>query len=154
MALFGGLRHLHLIVSDVERSARFYETAFGMRRLGAKAPGERVVLASRGLRDQLSLSRGRAGGEVDHYEARAGAPGGVDHFGFVVSPFGNFERAIKRVVAAGGRFIERADLGPFAPNAYLRDPDGYILQIYRFPSAAGVLAPLFELLRRLGLAPA
>jgi len=36
MIAFEGMRHIALKVADVERAARFYEKAFGMRRFAGK----------------------------------------------------------------------------------------------------------------------
>lgn len=151
MPLFNGLRHLHLKVADIDRSARFYERAFGMVRVVAKHDGKMLILASPGLRDQLTLSEGAIGAEIDPREAMVGAPGGVDHFGFLVSPFASFERALAKVTAAGGKLLDRHDLGKFMPSAFLKDPDGYVFQVYKFPPGMGLmvsLAPLIRFLRR------
>lgn len=120
MALFLGLNHLHLCVRDKERAARFYEEAFGMKRLGMKH--ERMVfLQTPGTAELLTVSDGDP--------ARAGVAGGLDHHGFKLADPARLEEAIAHVVRCGGRLLRREELAPGLPTAFLADPDGYTIQI-------------------------
>lgn len=51
-----GLRHLHLVVPDLDRSVRFYEQAFGMKVLHRR-PEIRTATGSRSDRAQTALRR-------------------------------------------------------------------------------------------------
>jgi len=155
MARFLGLRHLHLKVADVERAGRFYERGFGMRRFAVKQDGKLVALVSPGLRDQLTLSEGARGGEVDpEAPARIGEQGGIDHFGFLLSPGSDLDGAIARLVELGAKYVKHHDIGAGARTAFLRDPDGYLFQLVRFPRGTKAYVALLPVLRWLGLSAA
>jgi lactoylglutathione lyase len=132
MLAFQGMRHIALKVADVERAARFYEKAFGMRRFAGKHGGAFMAMVSPGLRDQISLSIGddsEAGGKT----GRVGEQGGIDHFGFILSPGSNLEQAIAHMKSCGATYLRSHDIAKGVPSAFFRDPDGYMFQIIRFP---------------------
>jgi lactoylglutathione lyase len=132
MIRFEGMRHIALKVSDLERSARFYEQAFGMRRFAGKHGGTFIAMVSPGLKDQISLSIGddsEAGLKTGH----VGEQGGIDHFGFILSPGSNLERTVARLTACGATYLHRHDIAEGVPSVFFRDPDGYMFQIIRFP---------------------
>ena len=149
MIAFEGMRHIALKVSDVERSARFYECAFGMRRFAGKYNGAFVALVSPGLRDQISLSTEEVG-ETGGATARAGAPGGIDHFGFILSPGSNLEQAVARMKACGAEYLRHHDIARGVPSAFFRDPDGYTFQIIKFPRLTRAYIALLPVLHWLG----
>jgi lactoylglutathione lyase len=131
---FKGMRHIALKVSDVERSARFYEQAFGMRRFGPpKHDGRFIALVSPNLRDQVSLSSDIGSGETERVLGQPGEHGGIDHFGFVVSASSRIDDVRTRVVAAGGTYLRRHDVAKRVPSLFFTDPDGYVFQVTRFP---------------------
>lgn len=132
MIVFEGMRHIALKVADVERSARFYEKAFGMRRFAGKYGGAFMAMVSPGLKDQISLSVGddsEAGGKT----GRVGEQGGIDHFGFILSPGSNLEQAVERLKACGATYLRHHDIAKGVPSVFFRDPDGYMFQVIRFP---------------------
>jgi catechol 2,3-dioxygenase-like lactoylglutathione lyase family enzyme len=120
MARFTGINHLHLIVRDKERAARFYEEAFGMKRLGIKRDAM-IFLQTPGTTELLTVS------ELD--PARAGVQGGFDHLGFRLADPAALDEAIEHVVRCGGRLVEKGELAPGIPTAFFEDPDGYRIQI-------------------------
>jgi len=150
MISYRGMRHIALKVADVERSARFYEAGFGMRRFKGKYGGAFMAMVSPGLRDQISLSIGddsEAGGKT----GRVGEQGGIDHFGFVLSPGSNLGAAVERLTAAGATYLHRHDIAKGVPSVFFRDPDGYVFQIIRFPRFTRLyvaLLPVINWLRR------
>jgi catechol 2,3-dioxygenase-like lactoylglutathione lyase family enzyme len=134
VARFKGMRHIALKVSDVERSARFYQQVFRMRRFGPpKHEGQFVALVSPGLKDQISLSAAPDSGETARILGAPGEHGGIDHFGFVVSPGTALDEVRARVEAAGGTFLRRHDIDKRVPSYFFTDPDGYVFQVTRFP---------------------
>jgi len=134
MVRFKGMRHIALTVSDVRRSAHFYEEVFGMRPFGPpKHDGSFIALVSPNLRDQISLSTERASGETERALGQPGEHGGIDHFGFVVSPSTRLGGVEERVVNAGGIFMGRHDVDKRVPSLFFSDPDGYVFQVTRFP---------------------
>jgi catechol 2,3-dioxygenase-like lactoylglutathione lyase family enzyme len=131
---FKGMRHIALRVTDVERSARFYEEVFGMRRFGPpKHDGRLIALVSTNLRDQISLSSDVDSGETDRALGQPGEHGGIDHFGFLLSPGTRLDDVRTRVSAAGGTYLRRHDIDKRVPSLFFSDPDGYVFQVTRFP---------------------
>jgi catechol 2,3-dioxygenase-like lactoylglutathione lyase family enzyme len=134
MVRFKGMRHIALKVSDVERSARFYEEVFGMRRFGPpKHDGRFIALVSPKLRDQISLSSDMHSGETQRVLGQPGEHGGIDHFGFIISPRSQLDDVRERVVTAGGTYLRRHDVDNRVPSLFFADPDGYVFQVTRFP---------------------
>ncbi len=114
-----GLSHLALSVHDPERSARFYEEAFGARiyyrdqnAVQVRGPGPHDVLA------------------FERDDDAAGKLGGIIHFGFRLVEPGDVDEAVEAVVKAGGRLLRRGEFGPGMPYAYVADPDGYEIEIW------------------------
>jgi catechol 2,3-dioxygenase-like lactoylglutathione lyase family enzyme len=140
---FTGIGHLHLKVADVERAARFYEEGLGMRRMSVKHDGKLIALFLPPSVDVLTLSEGAIGAEVDRDSADIGAQGGIDHFGFALSEDSSLEEAIARLVSAGARYSHHHDIAPGVPTAFLRDPDGYVFQIWKLPKGAAELAAAY-----------
>ena len=55
--------------------------------------------------------------------------GGVNHFGFRLRDSADLDGAITEVEAAGGTLIKRGKHAPGVPFAYIRDPDGYLVEL-------------------------
>ncbi len=119
-----GLTHIHLVIRDLERSLRFYQGVFGMEerfRDGRKL----VFLNTPGSQDLMALNE-------DPAEARlAGVNGGVAHFGFRLADSADLDTAIAEVEAGGGKLIQRGEHAPGAPFAYIQDPDGFVIELFR-----------------------
>jgi catechol 2,3-dioxygenase-like lactoylglutathione lyase family enzyme len=116
-----GIRHIHLLVADLQRSIKFYGDAFGMKE--KFRDGDNLVfLSTPGTHDSLALHLVRDDGRV-------GQNGGYEHFGITVLNRGELDDAIAIIEAAGGAVVERGEHGPGAPYAYVRDPDGYVIEI-------------------------
>jgi catechol 2,3-dioxygenase-like lactoylglutathione lyase family enzyme len=110
------LNHLKLIVSDLDRSVRFYSAAFGMDVLERDA--NQVVLTTPGSEDVLTLAQAGGGEET-----------GLDHLGFFGHGAGDFEATVARVEGAGGKLVRRSDNDDEQPTAFFADPDGFSVQI-------------------------
>ena len=133
MAALRGMRHIAIVVSDLERSVTFYR-ALGMIPFGSpKHAGTVMPMVSAGLRDQVTLMGEGSQGETGRRLGKPGEMGGIDHFGFVLAPGTNLEAFRSRMEAAGARFVERVDVAKNVPSLFLTDPDGYLLQFTRFP---------------------
>ena len=122
---FTGIRHVHLLVAEHDRSAAFYTRAFGMAEVFRAGP--LVLLGTPGGGDTLALHV--AGTEEER--ARAGLQGGVEHFGIHLAEASAaaVDEAVRRVEQAGGRPVERGEHGPGLPYAFVADPDGYTIEI-------------------------
>jgi catechol 2,3-dioxygenase-like lactoylglutathione lyase family enzyme len=146
---FKGMRHIALTVSDVGRAARFYEVVFGMRPFGPpKHDGTFIALVSPNLRDQISLSTARDSAETERALGRPGEQGGIDHFGFVISPSTRLDDVKEQVISAGGNFLGRHDVDRRVPSLFFSDPDGYVFQVTRFPRFAWLYVAALPLLNR------
>jgi catechol 2,3-dioxygenase-like lactoylglutathione lyase family enzyme len=117
-----GLYHLHLIVRDLERSLAFYRDVFGLEEQFRDGPNM-VFLRTPGASDLITLNEDPA------EAANAGQNGGVGHFGFKLAPGEDLDAAIADVVRAGGTLVRRSAPAERRSYAYVRDPDGYLLEL-------------------------
>jgi catechol 2,3-dioxygenase-like lactoylglutathione lyase family enzyme len=116
-----GIRHIHLLVADLDRSTRFYGEAFGMKEK-FRDGDDLIFLNTPGTHDSLALHLVRG-------DERAGKSGGYEHFGITVLDRDALDDAIAAIEAAGGALVEKGEHAPGTPYAYVRDPDGYIIEI-------------------------
>src|SRR5438093_3408757 len=98
MVEISGINHLHLVVSDLERSRRFYEGAFGLREVFRV--GKRLVFIGPPSGAILALQDG---------PADTAGVGGILHFGFARAESSDLDLAIKEIQQAGGKFIDRGE---------------------------------------------
>ena len=123
-----GLSHVALSVSDPERSLAFYRDVFGVREY---------------FRDDFTIQvLGPGRYDIIAFERRnngVGAEGGIIHFGFrLVSPK-DIDEAVSQVLAAGGTLSSRGEFAPGLPYAFVRDPDGYEIELWFENSTLEVL---------------
>jgi catechol 2,3-dioxygenase-like lactoylglutathione lyase family enzyme len=111
----GGIDHVHLHVSDVDRALRFYR-AFGAEE--ALRVGDRLVF--------LRLPRSR---DVIALDGRAEHERNPAHVGLPLAGGGDLDVAIEAVVAAGGHLVERGEHAPGVVYAYVGDPDGNVIEL-------------------------
>lgn len=115
--------HVHLKVSDLERSVAFYRDVLGMQvqqRYGAAA-----FLSWGGYHHHLGLNV---------WESRAGSPPprnstGLYHAASLYPDRASLARAVKRVLKSGTPILGAADHG-VSEAVYLCDPDGNGLELY------------------------
>ncbi len=149
--MFIGMNHIALTVRHLEASIRFYQLAFGMIPFGArKGDGLVQPLVSPGLRDQITLVQTGATGELGRGLGQPGEQGGIEHFGFALSPWVNLEKVRDRVERAGGKFVAETSIGPGIPSLFFSDPDGYVIQLTRFPRRVSVYVLYLRIKRWLG----
>lgn len=114
-----GLSHIALSVADPDRSLAFYRSVFGVREYFRDA--STVQALGPGRYDVMAFER-RA--------ADAGAPGGIIHFGFRLLRPTDIDAAVAAVEAAGGTVTSRGEFAPGVPYAFVRDPDGYEIELW------------------------
>jgi catechol 2,3-dioxygenase-like lactoylglutathione lyase family enzyme len=117
-----GLTHIHLVVRDLERSLRFYQSVFGMEERFRDGP-KMVFLNTPGSQDLITLNENPAEAQL------AGVNGGVAHFGFRLANSTDLDTAIAAIEAAGGKLIRRDEHAPGVSFAYVADPDGYVIEL-------------------------
>ena len=122
------LRHFAVVVRDLEKSARFYEDVFDLKRVGAETLdlGAAIYLSDGVINLALLTYRGKLGSGLEDAANFVGA----HHFGFQVD---DIAAAQKRIEQAGGTFF--FDLGEDPDKANFerkfKDPDGIIFDISR-----------------------
>lgn len=114
-----GLSHISLAVRDPHASLAFYEQAFGVREYYRDE--QQIQVQGPGPFDVLAFERD---------PARAGAAGGIAHFGFRLKHAGDMARAIAEVQRAGGSLLRHGEFSPGLPYAYVADPDGYEIELW------------------------
>jgi catechol 2,3-dioxygenase-like lactoylglutathione lyase family enzyme len=104
--------HVHVAVSDLEKSIAFYSTLFG---------AEPSVLKPDYAKWMLDDPR------VNFAVSRRGAAAGVDHLGIQVESDNDLEAVARRLSAAGERVAEQRQAAccyARSNKAWARDPDG------------------------------
>jgi catechol 2,3-dioxygenase len=117
--------HVHLKVSDLERSVAFYRDVLGFElqgRLGDQA----AFLAAGGYHHHVGLNTWESGG------GPPSPPGstGLFHAAFLYPSRAALGRAVRRVIDSGVPLTGASDHG-VSEAVYLNDPDGNGLELYR-----------------------
>ena len=119
------IRHIALVVKDLEKTATFYEKALGLTRSEmSEGPTARRIYMSDG---EVNLALLQYKSEVGSGLKDPQAFVGIHHFGFQVDDLKDGQAAIE---AAGGEFF--FDLGKEGDEGFERkfkDPDGIIFDI-------------------------
>ena len=114
-----GLTHIALAVRDPARAARFYAEVFGCE---ITHQGEsKIEIQTPGRKDVIALERADVG---------AGTSAGLSHFGFRLVRPEDIDAAVDAVVAAGGTIDEQGEFSPGYPFAFVRDLDGYSVEVW------------------------
>lgn len=114
-----GLTHIALVVKDIQRSAAFYETVFGAKRMYVTE--EFIQLQTPGSHDIIVLEKG----DGNFNNSR-----GIKHFGFRLVEPGEINSIIDEVEKAGGKIKESGEFCPGEPYVFLYDPDGYEIEVW------------------------
>jgi lactoylglutathione lyase len=120
------LRHFAVVVRDLEKSAKFYEGVFGLKRVGQETLDfAAAIYLSDGVINLALLNYfGKRGSGLDDARNYVGA----HHFGFQVDDLAETQ---KKIEALGGKFF--FDLGDDAEKENFerkfKDPDGVIFDI-------------------------
>lgn len=117
-----------LYVQDVTKSIEFYEKAFGFARkfvtpgndYGELFAGETTLSFASTLLAKSNLSNGFTESNLTN------KPFGIE-IGFTTD---NVEETVKIAIAAGATIVENPATKPWGQTvAYLRDPDGFLIEV-------------------------
>lgn len=122
------LRHFAVCVSDLEKSARFYEEVFDLKRHGREdiPIGSALYLSDGVVNLALIKFSGTEGNDLSDPMNAVGA----NHFGFQVD---DLKKAQERIEKSGGTFF--FDFGDEKKGNFerkMKDPDGIIFDISHF----------------------
>jgi catechol 2,3-dioxygenase-like lactoylglutathione lyase family enzyme len=120
----GKLRHIAMVVDDLEQTVTFYESAFGLQRVREL---DGAVMLSDGV---VSLA------VIAAHHRNAEGRKGLHHFGVLV---GDLEESAQRIEAAGGVYHGQIDIGagPKTERKY-RDPNGLVFDVVTAEHARAV----------------
>ena len=113
-----GLNHISLSVRDPEQSLAFYQQLFGIREY--HRDGDTIQALGPGPHDVIVFERRESHGKL----------GGIDHFGFRLTDPADIDDAVREAEAAGAKIVRRGEFGPGLPFVYIKDPDGYTIEIW------------------------
>jgi len=114
------LNHVHIVVADGERAIRFYTSVFGLTHdYDDQEDGE-----------TLHFLHPTDGATLTLNESTRDQPaaGDLRHFGFVV-PEDALDETIAAVQEHGGEFLGYAEWDEERRHIYVRDPDGYTVEV-------------------------
>ena len=106
------LRHIAIAVPDIQATAQFYESSFGMKRV---RESDVAVMLSDGTVSLAIIDSNK--------NVNAESRSGLHHFGFVVD---SLDQAATQIESSGGKYhgqIRNIGAGPQSERKY-RDPNG------------------------------
>jgi catechol 2,3-dioxygenase-like lactoylglutathione lyase family enzyme len=114
-----GLSHIALKVANLDRAVAFYGAVFGTQQYVRDDRTAQVL--GPGPTDVIAFELMPEG---------AGQAGGIIHFGMRLTGPERLDEIVARVAAAGGTVLSRGDFGNNQPFVFIRDPDGYEIEIW------------------------
>ena len=129
------LRHIAVVVKDLEKAAAFYEKVFELKRVGEEhlEMGSGIYLSDGVINLALLKYKGESGSGLKDAADFVGA----HHFGFQVD---DLEAAKKKIEAAGGKFFFTLGKSKEEANFEVKykDPDGVInLALLKYKGESG-----------------
>jgi catechol 2,3-dioxygenase len=115
--------HVHLKVSDLDRSIRFYRDVIGME--VKNVIGGAAFLAFGGYHHHVALNTWQSEGGYAPPEKATG----LYHFAIRYANRSDLAGALRRLLDAGVPIESSSDCGGIADSIYLRDPDGNGLEV-------------------------
>lgn len=130
MPITRGFNHVATLTTDMERTVRFYQEAFGGEvtfEMDATPDHPRMTIVDLGAGAALNIFETTAD-EIVGDRRRQGGRGAIDHFALMVESREVLEQVRDRMVAAGAEIGEIQQLGSEL-SLFFRDPDGMELEV-------------------------
>ena len=130
MPITRGFNHVATLTTDMERTVRFYQDAFGGEvtfEMDATPDHPRMTIVDLGAGAALNIFETTAD-EIVGDRRRQGGRGAIDHFALMVESREVLEQVRDRMVAAGAEIGEIQQLGSEL-SLFFRDPDGMELEV-------------------------
>ena len=128
-----GFLHVNLNVSDLARSVRFYTEALGFAVVSEAEERVDVGAGPEPLRQViLTVPQTRTLLALTSAPSLPVGPGGLNHLGLVLDADEGVTEMAQRVTALGGAVHKqgrREGAGVAEAFAYVRDPDGYAIEL-------------------------
>ena len=128
-----GLLHVNLNVSDVDRSIRFYTGALGFVLVSDSVETVDLGAGPEPLRQAaLTVLQTRTLLALTHSPSLQVGPTGLNHLGLILESDEEVTAIVQRVPVCGGivqKQGRRENLGISEVFAYVRDPDGYAVEL-------------------------
>lgn len=115
-----GLTHLAISVTDIERTLKFYQHVFEMQIMYHEK--DMIQLTTPGCFDILVFEQKPKGSF--HHDS------GIKHFGFRLKEARDIDVIVTKIKQAGGTIIEKGEFVPGSPYVFLKDPDGYTIEVW------------------------
>ena len=133
----GIYNHTGQMVTDLDRSKRFYQEAFGFRLWYEISPPDEPTAQLSGLTPPLDVTASylvldglvlellhyAAPGAIAPYRSRSMNEPGLTHLSISVD---DIHESARRVVELGGMLLEDTDVGA---ALFVRDPDGQLIEL-------------------------
>lgn len=115
-----GLTHIALAVTNLNQTKNFYCNVFDMEVMYDTS--DFIQLTTPGSNDILVFEKSET--------VQSSKTGGIAHFGFRLKKPGDINEMARRVELHGGKIKERGEFVPGSPYIFLKDPDGYVVEIW------------------------
>ncbi|MBX3242536.1 MAG: VOC family protein [Chitinophagaceae bacterium] len=114
-----GLTHIAIAVKDLSVTKLFYQTVFDMEVMYEEA--EFIQLTTPGTHDVLVFEKSQ---NAD------GNSGGIAHFGFRLRNPESISIMEEKILAGGGKIIDKGEFIPGSPYIFFNDPDNYEVELW------------------------
>jgi len=115
-----GLTHLAVLVKDIGKTLRFYQSVFDMQVMYHEK--DMVQLTTPGCHDILVFQQ--------QQNDLTGKTGGIIHFGFRLRNPEGITSLKEKIIEAGAVIKESGEFVPGSPYVFFEDPDGYEVEVW------------------------
>lgn len=131
MPITVGLNHIATLSTDLERTVRFYEEAFGaVSTFELPASDDHPRMTTLDLGGGASLNVFEVGpGQIVGDRRQQGQRGAIDHFGLAVASRDDLDDLAERLADAGAQDVGEVQRLGDEWSLFFRDPDGMELEV-------------------------